>query len=79
MFVWENEMTIWKVQAFGKGDQLYIPSEVVIRLQGQLNINAGLVNQKRRPDVKTATYVECINDICINDIRSGWLSSVPDK
>ena len=29
--------------------------------------------------VKTATSVECINDICINDMRSGWLSSVPDK
>ena len=68
-----------KFYAFGKGDQLYNPSEIVIRLQGQLNIDAVLVNQKWRPDVKTATYVECINDICINDIRSGWLSSVPDK
>ena len=72
-------MTIWKVQAFGKGDQLNSPSEIVIRLQGQLNTDAGLVNQKWRPDVKTATYVECINNNCINAIRSGWLSSVPDK
>ena len=57
----------------------YIAPKRVIRLQGQLNIDAGLVIQKWRPDVKTATYVECINDICINDMRSGWLSSVPDK
>ena len=68
-----------KFQALGKGDQLYSVSEIVIRLQGQLNIDTGLVNQKWRPDVKTATYVKCINDICIDDIRSGWLSSVPDK
>ena len=25
----------------------------------------------------TATYVESINDICIDDMRSGWLSSIP--
>ena len=61
------------------GDQLYSVSEIVIRLLGQLNIEAGLGNQKRRPDVKTASYVECINDISIDDIRSGWLLSVPDK
>ena len=24
-----------------------------------------MANQKWRPDVKTATYIECINDICI--------------
>ena len=35
-----------KLSAFGKCDQLYNPSEIVIRLQGQLNIEAGLVNQK---------------------------------
>ena len=40
-----------KFWAFEKGDQLYSPSEIVIRLQGQLNIEAGLVNQKWRPDV----------------------------
>ena len=45
--------------------QLYNAYEIVIRLQGQFNIDAGLVNQKWRPDLKTATYVECINDICI--------------
>ena len=68
-----------KFKAFGKSDQLYSASEIVIRLQGQLNIDAGLVNQKLRPDAKTATYVECINDICIYDMCSGWLSSVQDK
>ena len=63
-----------KFYAFGKGDQLYSPSEIVIRLQGQLNIDAGLVNQKWQPDVKMATYVKCIYNI-----RSGWLLSNPDK
>ena len=33
-----------------------------------------MVNLKRRPDIKTATYIKCINDICIYDIRSaGYL------
>ena len=61
---------------FGKGYQLYSAQEICIRLQGKLNIDAGLVNQKWRPDVP---YFECINDICFNDMRSGWLSSVPGK
>ena len=30
-------------------------------------------------DVKTATYVNCIDDVNIDNIRSGWLSSVPDE
>ena len=54
-----------KFYAFGIGYQLYNAYEIVIRLQRQLIIDAGLVNKKYRPDVKTATYVECINDICI--------------
>ena len=58
-------MTTWKVLGLWVGYQLYNAYEIVIRLQGQLNIDAGLVNQKWRPDVKTATYVECINEICI--------------
>ena len=53
--------------------------EIVIRLKQQLNIDAGLVNQKGPSDVQTATYVECINDIYIDDVPSVWLSSVPDK
>ena len=59
--------------------QLYSAQEISIRLHGKLNIDAGLVNQILRPDVKKAPYFECINDICINDMPSGWLSSVPDK
>ena len=72
-------MTIWKVLGLWERRPTKQPSEIVIRLQGQLNIEVGLVNQKWRPDVKTATYVKCINDICIEDIRSGWLTSVPNK
>ena len=73
-------MTIWKVLGlWERRSTIYSPSEIVIRLQGQLNIEEGLAYQKWRPDVKTASYVKCINDICIDDIRSGWLSSVPDK
>ena len=45
-------MTIRKVLGFWKGYQPYSTSEIVIRLQGQLNIDAGLVNQKWRHDVK---------------------------
>ena len=41
-------MTIRKVLGFWKGYQPYSTSEIVIRLQGQLNIDAGLVNQKHR-------------------------------
>ena len=80
MFIWKKLKWLFeKFYAFGKGYQLYSASEIIIRLQGQLNIDAGLVNQKWQPNVKTVTYVKCINDICINDTRSGWLSSVPDK
>ena len=34
---------------------------------------------KWRPAAKMATYVECIDDICINNIHSDWLLSVPDE
>ena len=30
-------------------------------------------------DIKTATKVEYIDDIYIDDIRSGWLPTVPDE
>ena len=30
-------------------------------------------------DVKTATYVNCIDDVYIDNIRSSWLPSVPDE
>ena len=34
---------------------------------------------RRATNIKTATYVDCIDDIYIDDIRSGWLPTVPDK
>ena len=30
-------------------------------------------------DIKTATYIDYIDDIYIDDIRSGWLPTLPDK
>ena len=30
-------------------------------------------------DIKTATYVDFIDDIYCNDIRSGWLPALPDE
>ena len=73
MFLWKKLNDYLKSsRPLGKAINYTAPKRV-IRLQGQLNIDAGLVNQK------TATYVECINGICINDMRSGWLSSVPDE
>ena len=30
-------------------------------------------------NIKTATYVDNIDDICIDHIRSGWLPILPDK
>ena len=35
--------------------------------------------QRMTSDVKLATYVDCINDICIDRIRSDRLPSVPDE
>ena len=32
-----------------------------------------------RTAVKMATYVECIDDIRIDNIRTDWLPLVPDK
>ena len=72
-------MTIWKVLGLWERRSTIQPLRDRYQARGQLNIEAGLVNQKWRPGVKKATYVKCINDICIEDIRSGWLSSVPDK
>ena len=44
------------------------------------------VNGRHRPaqlrmatDIKTATYVDYINDIYIDDICSGWLPTLPDE
>ena len=60
--------------------QIYSDSEIVTRLLGQIiKIDAGPLKQELQPDVKTAFYVDCIGDICIVDIISNWLPSVPDK
>ena len=46
----------------------------------------GTIKDRRRSgqprmatNVKMATYVNCIGDVYINNIRSGWLPSVPDE
>ena len=59
--------------------QLYSDSEMVIRLLGQITVDTGLLNQEIQPDVKTVIYVDSIGDICIEDIHSSWLPSVPDN
>ena len=53
------------------------PLEIVTRVLGQLKIDAGQLNQNSRPDVMTATKVDCIDEICIYDICSDRLTSVP--
>ena len=35
--------------------------------------------QRMATDIKTATYVDYIDDIYIDDIRSGWLPTRPDE
>ena len=59
--------------------QLYIASEIVTRLLGQLKIDAGLVSQDRRPALRAELHRLCIDDIYIDNIRSGLVLSVPDK
>ena len=46
--------------------QLYSALEVVTctRLLERVKLDAGLINQEWRPDVKMATYVDYIDDIC---------------
>ena len=59
--------------------QLYSASEIVTRLLGQLKIDAGLVSQEWRPALRANLRRLCIDDIYIDDIRSGRLLSVPDQ
>ena len=59
--------------------QLYSASEIVSRLLGQLKIDAGLVSQEWRPELRGNFPRLCIDDIYIDDIRSGQLLSVPDE
>ena len=54
-------------------------SEIVTRLLGQLKNDTDLVSQKRRPALRVNLRRLCIVDICIDDIRSDRLLSVPDE
>ena len=49
------------------------------RLLGQLKIDAGLVSQEWRPALRAKLRRLCIDDINIDDIRSRWVQSLPDK
>ena len=51
---------------------LYSAAETVTRLLGQLKTDAGLVSQEWRPALRGN-----LRRLCIDDIRSGWLLSVP--
>ena len=48
-------------------------SEIVTRLLEQLMIDAGLVSQEWRPALRGNLRRLCIDDIYIDDIRSGQL------
>ena len=58
---------------------LYSATEIVTRLLAQLKIDAGLVSQEWRLALRSNLRRLCIDDIYIDDIRSGWLMSVPDE
>ena len=58
---------------------LYDASGIVTRLLGQLKFNPGLVSQELQPALRAKLRRLCIDDINIDDIRSGWVLSVPDK
>ena len=53
--------------------------DFVTRLLGQLKIGAGLFSQEWRLALRGDLRRLCIDDIYINDIRSGLLLSVPDE
>ena len=59
--------------------QLYNASEVVNRLLRQLKIVVGLVSQERRPALRGNLRRLGIDDIYMDDIRSGRLLSVSDE
>ena len=59
--------------------QLYSASDIVSRLLGHLKIDAGLVSLEWRPALRGNLRRLCIDDIYIDDIRSGQLLSVPDE
>ena len=57
--------------------QIYSALETVTRLLGQLKINAGLVSQEWRQVLRGNLRRLCIDNIYIDDVRSGRLLSVP--
>ena len=59
--------------------QLYNASEIVTRLLGQIKFDASLVSQEWRPVLRGSLRWLCIDDIYIDDIRSGPLLSLPDE
>ena len=59
--------------------QLYCALEIVTRLLGLSKIYAGLVSQEWRPALRAKLQQLCIDDIYIDNIRSGWVLSVPDE
>ena len=59
--------------------QLYSASEIVTRLLEQFKIDAGRVSQEWLPALRVNLRRLCIDDIYIDDIRSGGLLSVPDE
>ena len=54
-------------------------SEIVTRRLGRLKIDTGLVSQEWRTALRGNLRRLCIDEIYIDDVRSGWLLSVPDK
>ena len=54
--------------------QLYSASEIITRLLGQLKIDAGLVSQECLQALRGNLRPLCIDDIYIDDIRSGLVS-----
>ena len=59
--------------------QLYSAPEIVTRLLEQLKIDVGLGSQKWHWALRANLGRLCIDDIYIDDIRSGRLLSVPDE
>ena len=84
----EQSAAIWMLQAgvpvsdvprfIIASGQLYSAPEIVTRLLGQLKIDPGLINQEWKAKLRRQ-YVNCIDDICINDIHFDQLPSLPEE
>ena len=60
--------------------QLYSSSDIVTRLLWQLKVGRHRPGQLRMAiDIKMTTNVDYIDDIYIDDIRYGWLLTLPDE